>query len=88
MNPYIKNKQRLSEIERKKDKIEKEIKNKIEEIKKSFKFRLDSLSKERDEIIESCNHTNEKGENAWIYTGQDPGSGKSEHKCTICNDYD
>ena len=43
-----------------------------------------TLYQDRRNLIYLCNHTDLDGKSTWEYDGQDPGSGKSEHSCTIC----
>ena len=75
-NPYFDNKDQIEEI--------KELIKVLESEKQSIN---DDISEAYDAIYKlkgKCNHRYENGESAVERTGQDAGSGKSEHACQIC----
>lgn len=65
-------------------KILKEERNKLSTEHKTI---LDKIQNNNDrfyELRKVCNHMNSDGSSAIKYTGQDPGSGRSESTCKIC----
>jgi type II secretory pathway pseudopilin PulG len=46
------------------------------------------LSELRNDPTTKCTHYDRNGNYCWKYIGQDPGSGKSEHACSICGEND
>lgn len=79
-NPYIENKS-------KKEKLDDEIKSLIEAFRKRNEKHLKQinlLEKERRAVVNLCTHEDEDGNSTWDLIGQDPGSGRSEHRCSIC----
>ncbi len=80
MNPYLEQKNRLNRIDAEIELLEKERKEAVKEIDKKLK----KLGDERHEIKKSCTHKDASGKSTWQYDGQDPGSGRSEHTCTLC----
>lgn len=63
-------------------KEEKDLENKL----KPIKDELDIVRTKINNIFKSCTHTR-NGKSTSESVGQDPGSGRSEHRCTICYKY-
>lgn len=82
MNPYLSEENKLAL------RILDETLNSNNKLISSMKERNDELQDLRLEIKRSCTHKDKEGNSTWEYTGQDPGSGKSEHRCTICGSSD
>lgn len=80
MNPYLQN---LDLLESLKESYRKAVETR-EEMVKYINQEINLLARKISEIEGSCTHGDNDGKNALKYIGQDPGSGKSEHRCEIC----
>lgn len=81
MNPYIEKRERIEFL---KINLEDLFKEQIDLVK-DINNEIENVYKELYEIERSCNHLDENGHFSRVYIGQDPGSGKSEFECAICN---
>lgn len=78
MNPYLENKEEIRNLNEKLNLI-----NSTElEFKKKTKILRDVIYEQMNKF--KCSHKNLDGTSASRYDGQDPGSGRSEHSCSIC----
>lgn len=76
LNRYITEKLKLPGIE-----------NEILEVRSlidTLKIQLTILRDKIYVINSTCTHLDEEGNSTWEYIGQDPGSGRSEHRCSLC----
>ena len=73
MNPFLEKK-----------KYTKQLENKLKILTKEFEKKSNPLRKEIQDLYSTCNHEYANGSSAWESEEQDPGSGRSQHRCQIC----
>lgn len=64
--------------------ILKELEEEARVMEKKYREDKEKIDNRITELWNLCTHKNADRTSAWEYAGQDPGSGKTEHSCSIC----